>query len=55
MIPLVFDKIPEIGAIPEGYMFFACVSGNELNPSEGTECEHRVTSHTFNVYNIVAR
>ena len=54
-LPLVFDKIPEIGAIREGDMFFACVSANELNPPEGTECEHRVTSHTFGVHNIVAR
>jgi hypothetical protein len=55
ILPLVFDKIPEIGAIQEGDMFFACVSANELNPPEGTECEHRVTSHTFRVHNIVAR
>ncbi len=55
ILPLVFDKIPEIGAIQEGDMFFACVSANELNPPEGTECEHRLTSHTFRVHNIVAR
>jgi hypothetical protein len=23
---------------------FSCVSGNELNPSEGTECEHTLIS-----------
>lgn len=55
ILPLVFDNIPEIGAIQEGDMFFACVSANELNPPEGTECEHRLTSHTFHVHNIVAR
>ncbi len=55
ILPLVFDKIPEIGAIQEGDMFFACVSADELNPPEGTECEHRVTSHTFHIHNIVAR
>jgi hypothetical protein len=55
ILPLVFDKIPEIGPIQEGDMFFACVSANELNPPEGTECEHRLTSHTFRVHNIVAR
>lgn len=55
ILPLVFDKIPEIGAIQDGDMFFACVSANELNPPEGTECEHRLTSHTFRVHNIVAR
>ena len=55
MVPLVFDKIPEIGAIQEGDMFFACVSANELNPPEGTECEHRKTSHTGHIHNLVAR
>ena len=55
VVPLVFDKIPEIGPIQEGDIFYACVSANELNPPEGTECEHRVTSHTFHVHNIVAR
>ena len=55
ILPLVFDKIPEIGAVQEGDMFFACVSANELNPPEGTECEHRVTSHTFQIHNIIAR
>jgi hypothetical protein len=55
ILPLVFDKIPEIGTIQEGDMFFACVSANELNPPEGTECEHRLTSHTYRVHNIIAR
>jgi len=55
MVPLVFDKIPEIGAIQEGDMFYACVSANELNPPEGTECEHRKTSHTGHIHNLVAR
>ena len=54
-LPIVYDKIPEIGAVKEGDMFYACVSANELNPPEGTECEHRVTSHTFHVHNVVAR
>ena len=55
IVPLVFDKIPEIGAIQEGDLFFACVSANELNPPEGTECEHRKTSHTGHIHNLVAR
>lgn len=55
MVPLVFDNIPEIGTIQEGDMFFACVSADELNPPEGTECEHRQTSHTGHVHNLVAR
>lgn len=55
IIPIVFDKTPEIGAIQQGDMFFACVSANELNPPEGTECEHRQTSHTGHIHNLVAR
>jgi len=55
VLPMVFDKSPEIGPIQEGDMFFACVSANELNPPEGTECEHRITSHTFHIHNIAAR
>jgi hypothetical protein len=55
IVPLVFDKIPEIGAIQQGDLFFACVSADELNPPEGTECEHRATSHTGHIHNLVAR
>lgn len=55
IVPLKFDKTPEIGPVQQGDMLFACVSANELNPPEGTECEHRVTSHTFHTHNIVAR
>ena len=36
---------PEVGHIQRGDLFFACVSADELNPPEGTECEHRETSH----------
>ncbi|MGB5091119.1 MAG: hypothetical protein WBN72_09270, partial [Nitrososphaeraceae archaeon] len=43
IVPFLYDKIPEIGPIRVGDLFFACVSANELNPPEGTECEHRVT------------
>ena len=42
IVPLLFDKNPEIGPIQEGDLF-VCVSSDELNPPEGTECEHRVT------------
>ena len=55
IIPLVFDKTPEIGAIQKGDLIFACVSADELNPPEGTECEHRHTSHTGHIHNLVAR
>jgi hypothetical protein len=55
IIPFVFDKIPEIGAIQKGDLFFACVSADELNPPEGTECEHRHTVHTGHIHNLVVR
>ncbi|HVD07521.1 MAG TPA: hypothetical protein VNB67_03675, partial [Nitrososphaeraceae archaeon] len=54
-VPLLFDKIPEIGPIRMGDLFFACVSANVFKPVEGTECEHRVTQHTGHIHNIVAR
>jgi hypothetical protein len=55
VVPFLYDNTPEIGPIQQGDLFFACVSANELNPPEGTECEHRVASHTFHIHNIVAR
>jgi hypothetical protein len=55
IVPFLFDTTPEIGPIHKGDLFFACVSANELNPPEGTECEHRETSHTGHVHNLVAR
>lgn len=55
IVPLLFNKIPEIGPIQEGDLFFACVSSDELNPPEGTECEHRVTVHTGHIHGLVAR
>ena len=55
ILPLFYESIPEIGSIQEGDIFYACVSANELNPPEGTECEHRVTSHTFRIHNIITK
>jgi len=54
-VPLPFDKDPETGPIRVGDMLFGCVSANVLNPTEGTECEHRETSHTGHLHNIIAR
>jgi hypothetical protein len=54
-VPLLFEKKPEIGPIQQGDLLFACVSANVLNPTEGTECEHRETSHTGHIQNIIAR
>jgi len=55
IVPFEFDKTPEIGFIQKGDLFFACVSADELNLPEGTECEHRETSHTGHIHNLVAR
>ncbi len=55
IVPFLYDKIPEIGPIRVGDLFFTCVSADELNPPEGTECEHRVTQHTGHIHNLVAR
>lgn len=55
VIPFVYDKVPEMGPIQKGDLFFACVSGDELNPPEGTECEHRHTVHTGHIHNLVVR
>jgi len=54
-VPLPFNKDPEIGPIRVGDMLFGCASANVLNPTEGTECEHRETSHTGHLHNIIAR
>lgn len=54
-VPLRFDNESELGPIRVGDMLFACVSANVLNPTEGTECEHRETSHTGQIHNIIAR
>jgi hypothetical protein len=54
-VPFPFDKNPDIGPIRVGDLFFACVSANELNPPEGTECEHREITHTGHVDNLLAR
>lgn len=55
MVPLVYNKTPEIGSIQQGDLFFACVSAEELNPPEGTECEHRNTVLRGHIHNLVAR
>jgi hypothetical protein len=54
-VPFLFDKNPDIGPIRVGDLFFACVSANELNPPEGTECEHRQITHTGHIHNLLAR
>lgn len=53
-VPFIYDDVTEIGPIQQGDLFFACVSTSELNPPEGSECEHRETSHTGHIHNLVA-
>jgi len=54
-VPLRFNNESEIGPFRVGDMLFGCVSANVLNTTEGTECEHRETSHTGQIHNIIAR
>ena len=37
-----FDRNTDIGQIQLGDRFHACVSSDDLNPPEGTECEKRL-------------
>lgn len=55
IIPLGYNKTPEIGAIQQGDLFFGCVSVDVLNPPEGTECEQREKLHTKHIHNLVAK
>lgn len=48
-----FDRDTDIGKIQLGDEFFACVSANELNPPEGTECEKRHVK-SFDEPNVLA-
>ena len=50
-----FDRETDIGETQMGDMYFACVSSNELNPPEGTECEHRHIKSFENPNSIFAR
>jgi hypothetical protein len=50
-----FDRESGIGQIQQGDMYFACVSANELNPPEGTECEHKLTKIISRENNLFAR
>ena len=50
-----FDRKTDIGKIQKGDMYFACVSANELNPPEGTECEHKLTKPIGRINNLYAR
>jgi hypothetical protein len=40
-----FDRKTDIGLIQIGDRYHACVSGNDLNPPEGTECEKRTVKN----------
>lgn len=40
-VVFTFDRNTDIGKIQLGDLYSTCVSANELNPPEGTECEKR--------------
>jgi hypothetical protein len=55
MFTFNFDRETEIGHIQKGDIYFTCVSANELNPPEGTECEHKLTKISDRENNLYAR
>lgn len=50
-----FDRDTNLGKIQIGDKFFACVSGTDLNPPEGTECEKRTIKNIGNENVLYAR
>lgn len=52
-VMFTFDRNTDIGEIQVGDHYFACVSANELNPPEGTECENKHIK-SFDKPNVLA-
>ena len=50
-----FDRNTDIGPIQIGDRFHACVSGQELNPPEGSECEKKIIKHLNKPNSLAAR
>ena len=50
-----FDRNTDIGPIQIGDRFHACVSGQELNPPEGSECEKKIIKHLDKHNSLTAR
>jgi hypothetical protein len=50
-----FDRNTGIGKIQKGDLFLACVSGDELNPPEGNECEFKKVKTLTGTNSIKAR
>ncbi|MGZ5485580.1 MAG: hypothetical protein ACXWFB_06695 [Nitrososphaeraceae archaeon] len=50
-----FDRNTDIGPIQIGDRFHACVSGQELNPPEGSECEKKIIKHLDKPNSLAAR
>ena len=44
-----FDRKTDIGLIQVGDRYHACVSGDDLRPPEGSECEKRVIKQLTNL------
>jgi hypothetical protein len=45
-----FDRNTDIGSIQLGDRFHTCVSSNDLNPPEGTECEKNWKNFTMRIH-----
>jgi hypothetical protein len=50
-----FDRNTDIGPIQIGDRFHACVSGQDLNPPEGSECEKKIIKHLDKPNSLAAR
>jgi hypothetical protein len=50
-----FDRNTDMGPIQVGDRFHACVSSNDLNPPEGSECEKRIIKHLNKPNSLAAR
>ena len=48
-----FDRDTNLGKIQIGDKFFTCVSGTDLNPPEGTECEKRTIKYIGKKENVL--
>ena len=50
-----FDRNTDLGLIQIGDRFHACVSGQELNPPEGSECEKKIIKDLDKPNSLAAR
>ena len=50
-----FDRNTDMGPIQVGDRFHACVIGQDLNPSEGSECEKKLIKDLYKANSLAAR